>query len=317
MKPSTDTPLTLLSLFTRWNPLQPRLWPPCGCRGDCTRRLEVPLAYCPSRAQWRPSAALWCHLDPHWYLSRKRPTRNNPWGIGQASWVATFPGARGREWLWASRSWVASALWAGSESCWRTYGLPCATYSIQGLITVFSTPMKLAELTLKSSWRKYCGNTWLSLLTTPRIITDEGNLMGKLVCECFFHLAMDAKWLPDVSSSCLTLKTKDLATFGVRRKTWPRENISGSLWWAWMATSMACHFTSCVKMNCSMLISITRLTGNCLKLGILETTCDLHVLLFIYTPLNNCSQIPAAPCISRCHPYSVCVGGGGAPPRRA
>ena len=67
-------------------------------------------------------------------------------------------------------------------------------------------------------------------------------------------------------------------------------------WWAWMAIGTACHFTSCVKKSGSMLIKIARLTGNCLKLGILKTTCDLHVLLFIYTPLNNCSQIPTAPC---------------------
>ena len=66
-----------------------------------------------------------------------------------------------------------------------------------------------------------------------------------------------------------------------------------------MATSTACHFTSCVKMNGSMLMSITRLTGNCLNLCILKTTCDLHVPLFIYAPLNNCSQIPAAPCICK------------------
>ena len=32
MKPSTDTPLTLLSLLTRWSPLQPRLWPPMWLR---------------------------------------------------------------------------------------------------------------------------------------------------------------------------------------------------------------------------------------------------------------------------------------------
>ena len=89
----------------------------------------------------------------------------------------------------------------------------------------------------------------------------------------------------------LECEAKDLATWD---DLW-------LLWWAWMATSTACHFTSCVKMNGSMLISITRLTGNCLKLGILKTTCDLHLLLFIYTSLNNCSQISAAPC-RKLHP---------------
>ena len=60
---------------------------------------EVPLAYCPSRAQRLPSAALWCRLDTCWSLSQKRPTLNNSWGLGQASWVAEYPGARGREWF--------------------------------------------------------------------------------------------------------------------------------------------------------------------------------------------------------------------------
>ena len=228
MKPSTDTPLTLLPLFTRWSPLQPRLWPQCGCGSDCTRRLEVPLAYCPSRAQWLSSAALWCRLDTYWPLPPKRPTRNNPWGLGQASWVATCQAARG-----------------------------------------------------------------------PGIITDEGNLLLKSVCECLFRLAVDAKWQPDVSSSCLTLKTKDLATLSVRRKTWPRETISQSLWWAWMAASTVYHFTSCVKMSGSMLISITQLTGNRLKLGILKTTCDLHMLLFIYMLQAMCGIRHSIECLHR------------------
>ena len=38
-------------------------------------------------------------LDTYWSLSQKRPTSNNPWGLGQASWVAKYPGARGREWF--------------------------------------------------------------------------------------------------------------------------------------------------------------------------------------------------------------------------
>ena len=82
-------------------------------------------------------------------------------------------------------------------------------------------------------------------------------------------------------------EAKDLATWG-------------DLWIALVGVNGSKHSMSfhllCQNERFHADVNNWRLTGNCLKLGILKTTCDLHALLFIYTPLNNCSQVPAAPC---------------------
>ena len=68
-------------------------------------------------------------------------------------------------------------LWAGTESCCHTQGLPPATWLHQGITTFFSTSRYTLVLTFKPTSKMWGGMMWPSLETTPKTITVAGNFV--------------------------------------------------------------------------------------------------------------------------------------------
>ena len=68
-------------------------------------------------------------------------------------------------------------MWASTESCCHTQGLPPATWLHQAITTLFITSRYTLVLTFKPISKMWGGMMWPSLETTPKSITVAGNFV--------------------------------------------------------------------------------------------------------------------------------------------
>ena len=128
---------------------------------------------------WQWSGWLWCCGRSCWWCSRRMTKRRSPLGSGRGRRGPWEKGAKSYHSFW-SQAWVSLDLWAGTEYCYHTQGLPPATWLHQGITTLFSTSRYTLVLTFKPTLKMW---GWHDVALTWNHTKDH-NRNRKL---CFHH----------------------------------------------------------------------------------------------------------------------------------